>query len=113
VRDDFADQFSRNVRFRWPNSLHDATTQNAVTGSHTFSPAFSDHLSNYSSWALPYDFFVKFPEIIGLVPIDNPIPRSLPLAGGQQNQPAGVNPELGVCDWPDDWNGMMDTGWMS
>ncbi|KAF2669624.1 hypothetical protein BT63DRAFT_455604 [Microthyrium microscopicum] len=73
----FAKFFSKSVRFLWSDSLNDIWTMDHNTGQYQFSAMFNDRFQDAHSWALSVDFFVHFPQLIGVVPIYNAIPRSL------------------------------------
>jgi hypothetical protein len=112
---EFAEQFSKNVRFLWSGSLQDVATITAATGMHEFSGAFNDYFSNIHCWTLCFDFFVRFPEFIGIVPIYNPLPRSISLdpAATSETSAADLEQDLGVCDWPINDSAFLSTGWIS
>jgi hypothetical protein len=113
VPDEFADLFSKNVRFLWSGSLHDVSVLNPTIGMHEFSGLFNNSFTNRGCWTLCIDFFVKYPELIGMIPIYNPIPRSMSLDLPPESSPMAVEETLGVCDWPFDESGFLDTEWMS
>jgi hypothetical protein len=111
--DEFADLFSKNVRFLWPGSLQDLSVLNTATGMHEFSELFNSSFRNRGCWTLCIDFFIRYPELIGIIPIYNPIPRSLSLNISQETSAMVAEENLGVCDWPIDESGYLDSAWMS
>jgi hypothetical protein len=84
-----------------------------ASGIHEFSEVFNSRFVNNSCWTLCFDFFIKYPELIGVIPICNPIPRSLSLDPAPQSATMVIEEDLGVCDWPLNESGFLEAGWMS
>src|ERR1700712_2163303 len=71
--DKFADQFARNVRFLWSGSLLDVAMLNPVTGMYDLSSSFNNNFFDENCcWTLCHDFFITYPELVGMIPIYNP-----------------------------------------
>jgi hypothetical protein len=113
IPNEFADKFSKNVRFLWSDPLESLATVDVATGMYEMSNSLKSRFSDISCWTLCFDFFAEYPELIGLVPIYNPIPTSLPLGASTDSNAAATDNGLGVCDWPADDSIFLDTGWMS
>jgi hypothetical protein len=73
----FAKFFSQSVRFLGPDSLNEVWTMDITTGQYEFSDLFNSRFQDIHSWALSIDFFIHFPQLIGVIPIYNAMPRSL------------------------------------
>jgi hypothetical protein len=50
---------------------------NPATAGYDFSSSFYNRFHNINSWTLSIDFFVQYPNLIGMIPIYNALPRSL------------------------------------
>jgi hypothetical protein len=91
--DAFASRFSKNVHFLWADSLTDIYALDHFSSTYTFNPAFDSRFQNIGCWTLASDFFVHYPQLIGVVPIYNAMPPSLVLRipDGEQS---GVGQEI-------------------
>ena len=75
----FAARFSKQVHFLWADGLTNLANMDHFSGTYTFSPSFDARFQYLCCWTLGSDFFVHYPQLIGVVPIYNAIPPSLVL----------------------------------
>jgi hypothetical protein len=76
IANNFGRLFSKSLRFLWPESMTDAWSM-GKGGNYEFSGLFDQRFQEVHCWSLSMDFFMEYPQVIGLVPMYNPLPRGL------------------------------------
>jgi hypothetical protein len=77
IANNFGRLFSKSLRFLWPENMSDAWSLCKKTGNYEFSGLFNNRFQEVHCWSLSMDFFMEYPQVIGLVPMYNPLPRGL------------------------------------
>ncbi|KIW06504.1 hypothetical protein, variant [Verruconis gallopava] len=96
--DVFASRFSKNVHFLWADNLSNLYTLDHFSGTYSFSQHFDSRFQDINCWTLSSDFFVHYPQLIGVVPIYNAMPPSLVLripTSGHGNSTQEVSSDFG------------------
>lgn len=70
-------------RFLWPYEFHESYSVNPQTGMYHLSPQFIANIQDLRCWTMNSDFFQKYPDFLGDVPVSNPRPAMLTLPDAQ------------------------------
>jgi hypothetical protein len=66
---EFSVNYRQNFKFHWPFGFDETHKYSPSTNTYRISPLFERYCSDEKSWTLNKEFFKKFPEYIGDIPV--------------------------------------------